>query len=139
MASGQQEAIFRVPNSHGQSSLAAFGTGFSGAFGVPALEGAGIVANFSSRPSNLPHSVLLGADDQGISLFATHPDGQKAQLLLQASRGQFHAALHRNVGRIELILSFPEAGTIDLRGKWGPITRQPMRVARAVLAVSRKE
>jgi hypothetical protein len=139
MASAQQEAIFHVPDSHGLSSLAAFGTGFSGAFGVPALEDAGIVASLPSKPSNLPHSVLLRADDQGISLFATHPDDQKGQLLSQASRGQFHAALHRNVGRIQLILTFREAGTIDLRGKWGPISRQPMRVARAVLAVSNKD
>ena len=136
---GAQEAIFHIPDSHGLASLAAFGTGFSGAFGVPATEAAGVVANLPSPRSKLPHSVLLRVDDLGIALLAIEPNGQEGALLLEAGRGQFSAAVHRNFGEIQLLLSFTGQGTVDLRGKWNPMVRQPMRVARAVIAVARKE
>ena len=136
---GAQEAVFHIPDSHGLASLAAFGAGFSGAFGVPATEAAGVVANLPSKRSKLPHSVLLRVDEElGIALFAVQPNGQEGALLLEAGCGQFGAALHRNFGEIQLLLTFTGQATVDLRGKWNPLVLQPMRVARAAIAVARK-
>ncbi len=133
------EARFRTWDSHLIANVAAFGSGFSDAFGVGVdAPIAGVIANVPLQPTTLPHWILVSADDHGIHLYATDQGGARSHLLLEAGPSTFRAALHRYIGEIQLMLFVPQHKPISLKGKWTPTTKQPMRVARATIGLARK-
>lgn len=138
MAGAQQEALFRVSDAHLLANIAAFGVGASGAFGVgPTASAAGMTVNLPGGRSEPPHYVLVQADDKSFRLFASDKRGVKGPQFLEAGRGTFRAALHRLIGQVQLILFVPDRPPIELRGKWGPFRRGPIRIARTVMSLSK--
>jgi hypothetical protein len=131
------EARFHSWTPHLIANVAAFGSGFSDAFGV-GVNAPTVVANVSLQPTTLPHPILVSADKHGIHLYAADQGRARGQLLLEAGPSTFRASLHRYIGEIQLMLFVPQHKPTSLKGKWTPITRQPMRVARAIVGLARK-
>jgi hypothetical protein len=131
------QALFCSWDSHLIANIVAFGTGLtamSGGGGSPAV---GAVADLGPRGSQLPHWILVQTDEHGVSLFASDRSGTKGRQLVEASRDTFRATLNRNIGQILLMLFVPGHPSIALKGKWGPLHREPIRVARAVMTMAK--
>ena len=133
------EAVFRSWDSHLLSDIAAFGVGAVGAGGPEGEVVAGAVAHLGSRPSQLPHWILVHTDANGVSLFASDTRGTKGRQLLEAGRGTFRASLHRSIGQVQLMLFVPDSPSVALRAKSGPRRRTTLQVARTVLALAAQE
>ena len=116
MTGEQLEAVFRVHGSHILANVAAFGTGFSSAFGVNATEATGLVTNLPGARSRSSQFVLVRATEEGIALRASDRNGSEGPLLLEAQQGTFRAALHRNIGQFQLFLFIPDQLPIELSG-----------------------
>jgi hypothetical protein len=98
----------------------------------------GAITSLGSQNPQLPHWVLLQTDEAGIHLFASDRDGARRGLLLEAAAKTYRAALHRSIGQIVLMIFVLDQPPISLKGRWGPVARKPIRVAREVIALAKK-
>lgn len=137
MRSGEAcEALFRTWDSRLVAAIAALGRGLTGI-----SKGGGSVppAGTKSDPAQPPKEqdwVLVRVDDLGVHLFASDRSGARGPVLGEASPGTFRASLYRYIGEIQLILFFPDQDSVTLKGRWTPLQRKPIQVARAVLGLA---
>jgi hypothetical protein len=131
------ETLFRTSDSHLLGDVVAFGVGAAMTTAPGVDVAAGAVTQFGPTRSHWPSWVLVHADAGGIRLFASDKKGTKGHQLVVAAPGTYRATLHHTVGQVQLLLFVPQQPSVTLTNRSGLRSREPMRLARAVIEMAR--